>query len=265
MTNFDSTLISEYLQYHSINQVFRHHHYNLPISPAQYHRVLDKYGIVKSAGPNSSLSESLYIFGLMNSYKMPLESLYHRYAPHTLQVSTNTLHRILHLTRLGITRRLGTALIITSPDDPSQFLTGIDSSLTGGPLGKMGDLTIPMGYSRSQDTAHQSIARVLQREVYTQDTIAGQFPSHLIPTDPKPVFHIDITDIRVAVYHLSIPKKYHHFSSFKILHHAWANKYSVRDHTTRPGVLEIIDNYYSAQPIYNLQSNLNLNLAKVTT
>ena len=161
--SFERNLVSEYFRHGSINKVFSFHHFDLPISFAGYTRVLSKYKVVKSAGPNSNLSESLHFLSKVVDYKIPLERIYHQHAPRTIQVSTNTLHRILHYTRLGLTRRQGTALIVTHKSHPEAFLVGNDISLSNSVLGKRGDLSLPMGHSKLGELPQESILRVLQQ------------------------------------------------------------------------------------------------------
>jgi len=56
---FNRFIISEYLKYGSVDEVFRRNDYNLPISYPGVQRLLDKWGIVKAAGPNTLLTEAL--------------------------------------------------------------------------------------------------------------------------------------------------------------------------------------------------------------
>ena len=165
--DFETYLVSEYFKHGSINKVFSAHHYNLPISFAGFTRVLTKYHVVKSAGPNSNLSESLHILSKIVDYKIPLERIYHQFAPKTIQVSTNTLHRILHYTRLGLTRRQGAALVINPKESVERYLLGNDLSLSNPSLGRKGDLSLPMGHSKIGENPRESILRVLQQEVFT--------------------------------------------------------------------------------------------------
>lgn len=258
--NFEKNLVEEYFKHGSINKVFSAHHYNLPISFAGYTRVLSKFKVVKSAGPNSNISESLSILSTIASYKIPLERIYHRLTPKTIQVSVNTLHRILHYTRLGLTRRQGTALIITSPNHPGSFLVGNDQSLTNSTLGKKGDLSLPMAHSRVGESPQDSICRVLQQEVFTNLVVNQTFPFSLIPKHPKPIMFINIADIKVSVYHLVL-KKDLTFSSFKLNNLQYVSLLEIDKYKVRPGVADILQNFYQAQssslaiPEYN--STLN--------
>ncbi len=242
ITDFEKFLISEYFKHGSINKVFYHHHFNLPISYAGFDRILTKYKVVKSAGPNSKLTESLRMLRLVADYKLSLEKVYERYAPHKLLVSTNTLHRILHYTRLGLTRRSGTALILTEKGKPNSFLLGNDMSLSDDSLGKKGNLSLPMSHSKTGEMPRESIARVLQQEVFSDLVLENTFPWELIPEHPKPVLFIKIADIKVSIYHLELSKQYQ-FSSFKLSNHQFVNLEQIADYVVRPGVSEILEKF----------------------
>lgn len=242
--NFEQFLIKEYFKHGSINKVFQEHKYNLPISFAGFDRILSKYKIVKSAGPNSKLSESLYILSLLSSYKIPLEKIYHHFAPKTIQVSTNTLHRILHYTRLRLTRRQGAALIITPKNQSHKVLMGKDLSLVNSSLGNKGDLSLPMGHSKTGESIRDTITRILQNEVFTNNTIQNNFPWNIIPKHIKPIMYINITDIKVAVYHLVFPKNLRGFSSFKLSNIKYNSIKSVQtEKHVRSGVKDILNNF----------------------
>lgn len=252
---FEQFLVKEYFKLGSINKVFQEHKYNLPISFAGYDRVLSKYGVIKSAGPNSKLSESLYILSLLASYKIPLERVYHRFAPKTIQVSTNTLHRILHYTRLGLTRRQGAALIVTQKGKPDKVLIGNDLSLSSSSLGNKGDISLPMGHSKTGEPIRDTVARILQNEVFTNETIENNFPWKLIPEHIKPIMYINIADIQVSVYKLELPKNLIHFSSFKLNKIRYQNINRLPNKNFRPGVKEILQ-YYSKSLISNSEEKV---------
>jgi hypothetical protein len=246
---FEKFLISEYFSCGSINKVFQKHHYSLPISFAGYDRVLTRYGVVKSAGPNSKLSESLYLLSFLASYKIPLERAYHKFAPKTFQVSSNTLHRILHYTRLGMTRRQGIALIISRQDKQECVLIGKDMSLSDKNLGKIGDFSLPMGYSKIGESPRESILRVLQNEVFTDMVISRQFPFEVVPEHIKPTMYVNIADICVSVYRLEIPSSLKKFSSFKIRDLKYRNINKLSKYSFRAGVAEILDAYKNIDKI----------------
>lgn len=273
--SFERYLVSEYFKHGSINKVFATHHFDLPISFAGYTRVLTKYQVVKSAGPNSNLSESLHVLTKIADYKIPLERIYHQYAPSTIQVSTNTLHRILHYTRLGLTRRQGTALIITRKDQPDYFLVGNDISLSNSVLGQKGDLSLPMAHSKIGEHPKESILRVLQQEVFTHLVLSKTFPLHLLPLHPRAIMFINIADIRVSVYHIELDRPYS-LSSFKLTHQRFLRSSDLAKYKVRPGVEEILNQYSEIckSPVFDiapkLTSKLNASLyapavAPVTT
>jgi hypothetical protein len=263
--DFEKFLVSEYFKHGSIDQVLKIHHFDIPISYAGYHRVLNKFGIIKSAGPNSKLSESLYLLSLIANYKIPLEKIYRKYAPASIKVSTNTIHRILHYTRLGLTRRQGVALLIENKDKPGQYLTGNDVSLTKTVLGNKGDLSLPMGHSKTGEDPRIQILRVLQQEVFTDFLINGNFPTNLVPEHPKPVMYINIADIRVSVYCLKVSPRLS-FSSYKLQNISFKTLKEIKGHEVRPGVVEIVKNYEdiltgeSTSEALEINSNLNTSL-----
>jgi len=263
--SFEKNLISLYFQHSSIEKVLQVTNYDLPVSFATYHRILNKYGIIKSAGPNSRLSESLEVLSLINSYKVPLERVYHKYAPHSFKISTNTLHRIMHHIRLGATRRCGTALIISRESERDKYLIGQDTTLNRPQLGEAGDFSLPMGHTRMQDSHTKSITRVLQQEVFTKNCIDGTFPFNLVSTSLKPLFFINIADIKVAVFRLVIPDRFHHFSSFKLHNFSFRSTNDILCLKHRPGVGEIVEKYeelrFHPQPEEEVVINSRLNLA----
>lgn len=252
-------LVSEYLKYGSIDKVFKTHSYNLPISFAGYHRLLNKYKIIKSAGPNSKLSESLHVLSLLNTYKLPLERIYHRYSPNSLQVSTNTLHRILHNIRLGVTNRVGVALLISKVDDPNKFLMGQDNSLVNPALGHKGDWSLPMGYTREQDSHQAGILRVLQQEVFANLAISDKFPKNLFPNEITEDFTINIADIKVYVYHIALSKNYN-LSSFKLSNFGFYSLSEISKLKVRGGVVDIVKTYLNNYQNTNFNSEFNQNL-----
>lgn len=250
---FEQQLISDYLKYESIESVFKKHKYSIPISFAGYARLLNKNNIVTTAGPNSHLSESLYFFSLLKEYGGSVSKLHQRLG---INISTQTLHRILHNIRFGITRRYGTALIIEDSKSPGNFLLGQDSSLHG-KLGKRGDWSLPMSHTREQDSYYTSILRVLQREVFTNQAINNNFPYEILNQNLSPIFSINITDINVRVFYLKFDLNKYYFSSYKLLKHQTFNHTEINSLKTRPGVKEIIENLASHSTNQNLNSNLN--------
>lgn len=262
-SEFEKFLIIEYFKLGSIDKVIKEHRYSLPISFAGYHRVLNKYGVVKSAGPNSKISESLNILSLMATYKIPLERIYHKFAPRSVQVSTNTLHRILHYTRMGLTRRQGVALIVTRKWDDKSVLVGSDLSVNDPVLGQKGDISLPMGNSKLHEPVRVSIMRVLQQEVFTDEVLSKNFPVNFIPEHPKPIMFVNIADIRVSVYRIVLPAKTHNFSSYKLANLHFEKIGNLASLNLRAGVGNILNKYEanlnSIAPVEILDFDSDLN------
>ncbi len=247
---FNRWLISEYLKYGSVDEVYKAHDYNIPISYAGYQRLLDKWGIVKAAGPNTRLTEALIFLEELSLEKIPLERLY-RKMPLSFKASITTMHRILNSIRSETIRRVGTALVITQVENKNLVLIGNDvSPIVRTNVGKpFGSLTLPMGYSRRTESRETSILRVLQQEVFTFPTIERiDTPKRIIPPSPRPFMYLDIADVRVAVYHLTLPpelSKPDSFTSFKIKNHRFIHLGEMleRKLNFRAGIVEIAAGY----------------------
>lgn len=216
---FNKWIVAEYFKHGSVDEVLRIHRWGLPISYANYQRILDKWGVVKAAGPNSKLTEALEFMTHLAYDNIPIEELYKKMPP-SFQTSASTLYRILAYVKEGITRRVGTALIITPYDSKDKILLAHDVSTPRIELGKpYGALSLPMGYSRKRDGRKVNIIRVLQQEVFTRKTLELAFPNETVPQDPQPFMYLDIADVRVSLYHLQLPKNLsgvRNFSSYKL-------------------------------------------------
>lgn len=276
---FNQFIVAEYLKYGSVDEIFRRNNYDLPISYPEVHRLIKRWGIVKSAGPNSLLSEGITFLTLLSQNKVPLERLYKKLPP-SFKTSMGTMHRLLHNIKEGVIRRVGTVLVITPFNNPHMFLIGEDVSTPRLELGKpFGSTTLPMGYSKVDEEAGDSILRVLQQEVFTRMAIDRILPIGLIPANPKPFMHVDIADISVAVYNLSLSGSLSEesaFSSFKVRNHKFTEISEILNHKSLPsrqadniliraGVREIIRGYqkylYRGINLVPVTSELNLALA----
>ncbi len=243
---FNRFVVGQYLKYGSVDEIFRQNNYDLPISYPGVHRLIKRWGIVKSAGPNSLLSEGITFLTLLSQDKIPLESLYKRLPP-SFKASMGTMHRLLHNIKEGVIRRMGTALIITPFNKPQMVLIGEDISTPRLELGKpFGSTTLPMGYSKVDEEPRNSILRALQQEVFTQMAINKTLPIEMIPVNPKPFMRVDIADIRVSVYHLDLPDGLSGeecFSSYKVRKHSFIRTFELLDgnraYNFRSGVKEI--------------------------
>ncbi len=245
---FNEFLITEYLKYGSVDEVFKRNNHDIPISYAQYQRILEEWGIVKAAGPNSKLTETLGFLTKLTEEKIPLEMLYKK-MPSSFLTSAATMYRILGYIKEGITRRIATGLVITSSANKNKILIAKDVSVPRIELGKpYSCLSIPMGFSRKRDPREEAILRVLQQEVFAEKTIKRKIPN-IIPERPKPFMFLDIADVRVEIFHLVLPKKISdlkNFSSFKLKNYKYMDidkvKLSKRKNF-RVGVVEAVKGY----------------------
>ena len=273
---FNKWLVEEYFKHGSVDEVLKKHRFDIPISYAQYQRVLDKWGIIKTAGPNNKLTETLDFIYNLTEKNIPLEELYKR-MPSSFRTSAATMYRILSYMKEGITRRMGTALVITSRVNERKILVGKDVSTPRIELGKpYGSISIPMGFSRKRDPREMAILRVFQQEVFMKKAVDKKIPK-VIPPLPKPFMFLDIADVRVEIFHIRLPKKLSNtksFSSHKMKNYKFVNIDSVvgkKKLNLRIGVSEAVQGYQkylklrkrnlSFNPL-QYKSNLNYYLAQ---
>jgi hypothetical protein len=164
--------------------------------------------------------------------------------------SAQTLHRVLNLIRSGLTRRVGTALVITPESEPDKVLIGNDISTPRLELGKpYGSISLPMGFAKRGEERERSILRVLQREVFSGLAIERNFPYEIIPVNPEPFMKILIADVKVSVYKLSVSDELlEHLSSGVLtnLHFEASGTISQADGVGtnfRAGIVEICQDY----------------------
>ena len=273
MPNFQKTIwtdkffITEYLKLGSVDRVFTKHNFNTPISAPTYHRLVNSWGgvgLVKRAGPNSNLSEILLILSRLLDTQLPLETFFRQHVPASLKSTLSTTHRVMKKIKEGVFRRLGTALIITTPDNPKKILIGQDISLTNTHFGHKGDLSLPMGYSKHKEDSQTSIRRILEREVFTNKVIEKNFPYQLIPKNPTSFMTINIADVSVKVYHLELSEKIlrtdqllsFKLKSLRLIDLDELSSLGPLEKGIRPGVVEITQYY---QKHLNNALNINLN------
>lgn len=279
--DFNKFLAREYLKYGSVDEVFRRNDYDLPISYANFQRVLDRFGIIKAVGPNNKFSEAVDFLAHMVKDNIAFEKLYKKMPP-SYRTSVVTLYRVLAYVKEGITRRLGCALVISPYNDPKKVLVAKDVSTPNIDFGKYyGSLTIPMGYAKKGGSRMENISRVLQQEVFTDMVIDRKIPDFYLKDEMSPFMYLDIADIRVSVYHLELPKEYSQikcFSSYKLKDFIFVDTAKLLNDTynkipLRAGVKEAVKGYLkylnlverklSVNPLQE-KSVLNQELATVT-
>jgi len=202
---FYKPLVALYLKYGSVDQVFSSQYYNTGVSYPHFHRILNDWGIIKSTGPQSHFAEAIFFLTALAKEKLPLESLY-KTMPPSLQISAATLHRILSYIKRGLTRRHGTALLVSPESSPNLVLIGRDISTPRPELGKpFGSYSLPMTYAKGNESDHDSVLRTLQQEVAASLTLNRKLSQNVIPDNPRVNLTIDIADVRVKAYRLIIP------------------------------------------------------------
>lgn len=241
---FNRYLVREYFKHGTVEEVFRVHRFSLPISAATYHRVLDNWGVVKTVGPNNKLNEAVDFLSNVIHDDIPLEELYKK-VPLRFQTSLSSMYRILAYMKEGVTRRVGVGLVITPYNQPEKVLIANDVSTPRIELGKVYNcLTIPMGYARKRDSRKINIIRILQQEVFSEATINQTFPHALLNNEFEPFMYLDIADVRVAIYHIQLPKdisEQKQFTSYKLNNYEFLNISDIKN--ARAGVKEAVLGY----------------------
>lgn len=269
-------LISEYLKYGSVNELQKAYHFSIPMSEMSIHRLIKDWGIIKSAGPNRPLYETISFFVKLAEKKVPLESLYTKMPP-SFTPAVVSLHRTYKNLKENVKRKLeerdlrrvATSLIITIEGNPKDVLIGFDVSPRK-ELGKpYGSVSIPTGFSKRTEEGQDSILRVLQQEVFMERVVERNFPYEILPQNPTPFMYVDVADIRVSVYSMVLPGEFidpELFSSHKLKKHQFINIDKIGDfqkeHVFRVGLSEVFDGYHkflkaqkeekSFSPLYKL-------------
>lgn len=206
-------LIANYLKYGSVDAVFSRCQERPPYSPAEFHRIIRRRGIVKGDGRgNKSFAQALYVF--MNRALSPhlsLEKIYRTLPPSMRDATMTTMYRIYDSILKGETRRLAVGVVLTSEDDDNKILLAdeLETKLSSGK--RRGDSTIPFGFASRKLTFPQSVLRILQREFSTQMAISGDLAldgalaNEILPSNLQPFLEMHILDIKFLVCHVRLP------------------------------------------------------------
>lgn len=259
---FNKYLVEEYFRHGTVEEVMRKHYFDLPISNASYHRLLDKWGVVKTVGPNSRLSEILDFMVRLVEENIPLERLYKK-MPASFRPSAVTLYRVLAYIKEGVTRRVGTGLIITIKGNNKKILMARDVSIPRKRFGKKyGAMTFPIGFSKISEIRRVAIKRLLQQEVFSGKVINRKFPEEVIPSDLEPFMFLDIADVRVEVFHIELPQSFvqkKNYFSYKLDNFRFIDveKITLKSTSYRVGIVDAIEGYkrYLDLRSRNLQVN----------
>lgn len=267
----DSWFVNEYFKHGSVEASVTKNDY-LPISIANYHKLIKRYGIVGSAGRHTSLPEVLHFFReAALAPDTPLEALY-KTMPASFRTSMVTLHRIYNNMEKEVVRRSGVALLISPQSDTSKILIGQES--VGNRYKHAGDKTIPMGFAKKMEDEDklESIVRIMQQEVSTENTLNGAFaykadsPLVQILSDQEltPLVQITILDVRVQTFRIVVPDELlTKLSSYKLTNYSFEEPNEVMSFPNlRPGVAEMVATHLTGFSFVEspLTSHINLSL-----
>ncbi len=245
---FYESVVGEYLRYGSVDEVFKRHNWDLPISYPGFHKLLDSWGVVKSVGPNNSMGEAIAFLEMLSREKIPLERLY-KSLPPSFQTSIATMYRILDCVKRGVARRYATCLVVTPFDDPDQILVAQDVSTPRFEFGKFyGALTLPMTFSKKNESYERSITRVLQQEVFSLDVVKKNFSYEKVHQGVELFCRFSLIDLSVSVYSVKLSREYSDlsgFSSFKLKDFNFMTSKNILEqkHLFRAGVAEVVSVY----------------------
>lgn len=243
----DGWFLELYLKYGSVEEAMRSYPDSLPISIANYHRLVAKYGLITSAGRHVSLPETLHFFRLKAFEPgTPLERIYAQMPP-SFQTSLSTLHRIYQFMEKQVVRRYAAALVIPKDENVLVGREVFGNSRYGK---KEGDISIPMSFAKKNESNSDSVLRVLQQEVLAEAAACGKLKKgstlvrKLLPEGIRPIFYFDIVDVRVSVYELTTPEGVQDYSSFKLIDHSFESLGSLLARADlRTGIGEILRLY----------------------
>ena len=270
---FEQQIVAHYLSTGSVSSVLRALP-GLPYSEPSVHRILNNYDVIRAVGrKRASFSDVLFFFAHLAKENVPLSHL-RRKMPPSFAPSAETLQRVYKSVRRNITRSEGVALIITPDENPDVVLIGQDISRPRPWLGKhYGNLSLPMGYCLKNDSQYESIARILQREVFAGLVVRRNFPADIVP-DTQAIAEVQILDINIKVYNIILSRDLRQFSSSILQNHKFYPIREILDPTSkdstpiRHGVAECLQGYVNYQSRPQLQfsparivSSLNLDLA----
>ncbi|KKQ48497.1 MAG: hypothetical protein US75_C0020G0004 [Candidatus Woesebacteria bacterium GW2011_GWC1_38_13] len=278
---FNRFIVEEYLKCGSVDEAYRKNNHDLPVSYANFQRILDRFGVVKAVGPNNKFSEAVDFLAHMVKDNIAFEKLYKKLPP-SYRTSAVTLYRVLAYVKEGITRRIGCALIITPFNDLRKVLIAKDISTPNIEFGKYyGSYTIPMGYAKKGSSRSENVRRILQQEVFTNLVVDKKLPEFFLKDEMCPFMYLDVADVRVSVYSLQLPPEFSStdkFSSYKLRDYEFVDSESLlsgkyNEDLLRAGVKESVKGYIrhldllkrklSVNPLQE-KSILNKELATVT-
>jgi hypothetical protein len=253
----DAWLADRYLKYGSVEEAINSYDGHFPVSIADYHRKIKKFGVVKKVGRSKvSLAKTLYFFAQKAiEPTIPIEKLYKK-MPLSFKESASvaTVHRIYNNAMEKVVRLHAAGVIVTRSGDPSSILI-VDELETSPGTGKVaGNSTILFSFAHNKESYNTSVLRVLQQELSVSATIkreltvGGKLTKQIIPNDIAPFLHFHILDVEINVFHIELPADFdlNIFSSYKVGSHRFVHINNVvenKEVSYRIGVPEIINAY----------------------
>lgn len=262
-----------YLKHGSVDSALDSSLGRLPISVAEYHRLVRRSGIVKgnSGRRNGSFAQELYVF-LHRALKpkASLEKIFFGIplSSRKARMPQNYYRIYDHIIR-GDPRRLAVGAIITPEDNPTQILITDERETVLSSAKTKGQATIPFGFaSRKFKGKHkfdQSLLRVLQREFSSDLALRGQlalekedekeewklkpFARRLIPEGTAPFLEFEILDIKLLIAHIRLPRELCDLSvcsSYTVQNHRFeplSDLVNGNSNNLRPGIEEVLRYY----------------------
>jgi len=236
----DEWFLDQYFKYESVEEAFKSSKEHLPISVAQFHRIVAAAGVVKSPGRHVSLPEILHFFKQKAlSPGTPIEKLYKK-MPYDFKSSLATIHRIYKSIQNKTFRREAAALALL--DSNNNILVGRETADNSKYGKRQGDWSIPMGFSKSDEQNYLSALRIAQHEVSNK--------LNFIPKNIMPFMYFDLLDTRISVFKINLPENFdiQNCSSYRLSEHKFISKYELLNlKNTREGVKEIISKLQSSE------------------
>jgi hypothetical protein len=262
----DQWLGELYLQYGSVESVLTEFPDNLPVSPATYHRIIKKLGLVKGAGRGStSLAQTLYVFReRMKNPRASFEKIL-KTIPLSVKNSSDfptlrTIWRIYGSVLNGNINRLGVGIIATPEWSSEHVLVAQEMSSLASSGKRAGEITIPVGFVNKRLNFEQSALRILQREYSTKLAISGKlalcengrlsaWAQKLIPKNTQPFMDFKVLDVSIKVAKVCIPEELcdlREASSYSVTEHRFervSDLLGSNRRNLRAGVGEVLENY----------------------
>lgn len=203
----EDELVRFFLKFGSVEGVLNAYE-GIPCSPAHYHRLILRRGLVKSPSgrPPVKMGSASDFFQAMVVEGMTIETF--RSKPlEKIRPSESTLYRIIKSVRSNKCNYYATGLLVHPPNRDDLVLTGMDDCLNSLDLDH--NFTIPLTYSSQKEDPYLSVLRTVQQELLCDLAVSGELAvgsplTHTIIGIPRPCFRIQVLDVCVTLYELTL-------------------------------------------------------------